>query len=334
MPTPLPPLNALKTFESAARHLSFRRAAQELHVTPAAVSHQVNALEAFLGVLLFERTKKGLVLTQAGRLWLPKLSESFRTMRESIDLLARFKDKETLTVSCPPSFSNRWLMPRLHRFLMQHPELDVHVVSWMLGFGHSWTHQEFEADAVRQRLDEVDLVIVLGDGRYDPLHVDALLPLTLTPLLAPSLAATSSDERPESLAALPLLHDDRGIVHGGLSYWRKWAEFAGIPVPDEARGHHFSHAMTALEAAADGVGVVVSSPALALHELQSGRLVAPYPVLEDCGAAYHAVVAEPRRCTQMFIEWLKAEAQATADALRGLPGYARQGNESIGVTPD
>jgi LysR family transcriptional regulator, glycine cleavage system transcriptional activator len=318
MPTPLPPLNALKTFESAARHLSFRKAAEELHVTPAAVGHQVNSLEAYLGVLLFERTRKGLVLTQAGRLWIPKLSESFRTMRESIDLLTRFKDKETLTVGCPPSFSNRWLMPRLHRFLMQHADLDVHVVSWMLGFGHSWTTQEAEADAVRQRVDEVDVVIVLGSGDYGPLHVDALLPLTLTPLLPPVLAAKVSPERPESLAELPILHDNRGIVHGGVSYWRKWAEFAGISVPDESQGHHFSHAMTALEAAADGMGVVVSSPALALPDLRSGRLVAPFAVQADCGAAYHAVVAEPSRSTQLFIEWLHAEADATTLSLQEL----------------
>lgn len=316
MPTPLPPLNALKTFESAARHLSFRKAADELHVTPAAVGHQVNALEAYLGVQLFERTRKGLVLTQAGRLWLPKLSEGFRTMRESIELLTRFKDKETLTVGCPPSFSNRWLMPRLHRFLMQHADLDIHVVSWMLGFGHSWTAQEVEADAVRQRLDEVDVVIVLGDGKYGPLNVDALLPLTLTPLLSPALAARVSPERPESVLSLPLLHDDRGIVHGGRSYWRKWAEFAGIGVPDESQGHHFSHAMTALAAAADGMGVVVSSPALALPELRSGRLVAPFGVLEDGGSSYHAVVAEPRRSSQLFVDWLRTEADAMQSELR------------------
>ncbi|WP_250475662.1 LysR family transcriptional regulator [Caballeronia sp. GAFFF1] len=318
MPTPLPPLNALRAFESAARHLSFRKAAEELHVTPAAIGHQVNSLETYLGVVLFERTKKGIVLTQAGRLWLPKLSESFRTLRESIDLLARFKDKQTLTVSCPPSFSNRWLMPRLHRFLMQHEDVDVHVVSWMLGFGHSWTAAELEADSVRQQLEGVDVVIVLGDGRYDPLHVDALLPLTLTPLLPPALAATVSAERPESLMTLPLLHDDRGIVHGGLSYWRMWAEFMGIEVTNELQGHHFSHAMTALEAAADGMGVVVSSPALALVELQSGRLVAPFPVLEECGASYYAVVSNVRRDTDVFIDWLRAEAEATGEALRTL----------------
>jgi LysR family glycine cleavage system transcriptional activator len=318
MSTPLPPLNALKTFESAARHLSFRKAADELHVTPAAVGHQVNALETYLGVQLFERTKKGLVLTQAGHVWLPKLSESFRTLRESIDVLTRFKDKETLTVSCPPSFSNRWLMPRLHRFLMQHAHLDVHVVSWMLGFGHSWTAPEVVADAVRQRLDEVDVVLVLGGGDYGAGQVDTLLPLTLTPLMTPALASRVSPERPESVFALPLLHDNRGIVHGGQSFWRKWAEFAGIDAPDESRGHHFSHAMTALEAAADGAGVVVSSPALAMAELRSGRLVAPFAVLDDCGAAYHAVVAAPRPGTQVFVDWLRAEAESTMRDLNAL----------------
>jgi LysR family glycine cleavage system transcriptional activator len=318
MPTPLPPLNALKAFESAARHLSFTKAAAELHVTPAAVGFQVNVLEAHLGVLLFERTKKGLVLTRAGRACLPKLRDSFQMMRESIELLGRFKDKETLTIDCPPSFANRWLMPRLHRFLMQHADIDVQIVSRMHGFGRSWTQQAMEANDSRQWIAELDMVVVLGNGQYEHLDVTPILPLTLTPLLAPALAARIDVDEPAQLLSLPLLYDDRGLVHGGKSYWQMWAQFAQIATPDEANGHHFAHAMTALEAAVDEMGVVVSAPMLALPELQSGRLVAPFPVLNDCGVAYHAVSATRRASIELFVEWLVAEANSTTRAIAAL----------------
>ncbi|WP_404604349.1 LysR family transcriptional regulator [Caballeronia udeis] len=315
MPTPLPPLNALKAFESAARHLSFTKAAAEMHVTPAAVGFQVNALEAHLGVSLFERTKGGLVLTQAGRACLPKLRESFRIMRESIELLGRFKDKEPLTIDCPPSFANRWLMPRLHRFLVQHADIDVRIVSRMHGFGLAWTQQAMEANNIRQWMAEVDVLLLLGDGRYENLDVTHILPLTLTPLLSPSLASRIDLNQPGQLVSLPLLYDDRGVVRGGESYWKMWAQFARITAPDESHGHHFAHAMTALEAAADDMGVVVSAPALALSELESGRLVAPFPVLSDCGVAYHAVSATPRRSIDLFVQWIVDEARSTNHAL-------------------
>lgn len=320
MPTPLPPLNALKAFESAARHLSFTRAAAELHVTPAAVGFQVNALEAHLGVTLFERTKGGLVLTQAGRVCLPKLRDSFQTMRESMDLLARFKDKDRLTIDCPPSLANRWLMPRLHRFLMQHADIDVRIVSRMHGFGLAWTQEAMEANNIRQWVAEVDLLLLLGDGQYDNLDVTPILPLTLTPLLAPSLAARIDLTKPEQLLTLPLLFDDRGVVRGGESYWKMWAQFAGIPAPDETLGHHFAHALTAVQAAIDEMGVVVSTPALALPELDNGRLVAPFGVLADCGVSYHAVSATPRRSIDLFVDWLASEAGSTQALLQRLAG--------------
>jgi len=256
MPTPLPPLNALKAFESAARHLSFTKAAAEMHVTPAAVGFQVNALETHLGVTLFERTKGGLVLTQAGRACLPKLRESFRIMRESIELLGRFKDKEPLTVDCPPSFANRWLMPRcLHRFLVQYPDIDVRIVSRMHGFGLAWTQQAMEANNIRQWMAEVDVVLLLGNGQYDNLDVTHILPLTLTPLLSPSLAS-HIDPKPagENFSRCLCYMTTEVWWRGGESYWKMWAQFARIAAPDESKGHHFAHAMTALEAAADEMG--------------------------------------------------------------------------------
>jgi LysR family glycine cleavage system transcriptional activator len=159
------------------------------------------------------------------------------------------------------------------------------------------------------------MVVVLGDGHYEHLDVTPILPLTLTPLLAPALAARIDAGAPAQLLSLPLLYDDRGLVHGGKSYWQLWAQFAQMPAPDEASGHHFAHAMTALEAAVDRMGVVVSAPALALPELQGGRLVAPFPVLTDCGVAYHAVSATRRPSIELFVQWLVAEAGSTMRAL-------------------
>lgn len=311
MSSALPPLNALKAFESAARHLSFTKAALDMHVTPAAIGFQVNALEAHLGVSLFQRTKAGLVLTPAGRTCLPKLRESFRIMRESIELLGLFKDKESLTIDCPPSLANRWLMPRLHRFLVQYADIDIRVVSRMHGFGRPLTPQAMDASNIRQWMAEVDVVLLLGDGRYPSFRVTPILPLTLTPMLSPRLAARIDLAQPAQLLSLPLLHDDRGLVRGGESYWKIWAQFADIDAPDESQGHHFTHAMTALEAAADDMGVVVSAPALAQAELESGRLVAPFAVMSDCGIAYHALSAKPGTSTDLFVQWIAEEAAVT-----------------------
>jgi len=113
------------------------------------------------------------------------------------------------------------------------------------------------------------------------------------------------------------------VVRGGESYWKMWAQFARIAAPDESKGHHFAHAMTALEAAADEMGVVVSAPALALPELESGRLVAPFAVLCDCGAAYHAVSETPRRSIDLFVQWLVDEARSTTRALSLLTQMSR-----------
>jgi hypothetical protein len=136
---------------------------------------------------------------------------------------------------------------------------------------------------------------------------------------AADCAALAPDVRePAQLLSLPLLYDDRGLVHGGRSYWQMWAQFAQIATPDEAHGHHFAHAMTALEAAVDEMGVVVSAPMLALPELQSGRLVAPFPVLTSCGVAYHAVSATRRASIELFVAWLVAESHSTTHALAAL----------------
>jgi len=321
MPNYLPPLNALRTFESAARHLSFRQAAEELNVTPAAVSHQVHVLEEFLGIELFERTRKGLTLTPAARACLPKLRESFEAMRESMLQLSHYRDKETLTISSPPSFANRWLMPRLPRFLVHRPDLDVHLISRMHGFGHSWTSSESERDSVYQWAEEVDVVMMLGDGRYPGLEAAAVMPLSVTPMLSPALCSADLLAEPQRLFGLPLLHDDRGLLHGGESFWRRWADSCGLTLPPDADGRHFSHAMFAIEAASDGLGVVASSPALALAALESGRLLAPFAPAEALGVAYHAVVAERaagRESIRAFLDWVRREADLTAQALGAL----------------
>ena len=151
----LPPLNALKAFESAARHLSLKRAAQELSVTPAAISHQVKALEEYIGVRLFHRLNRGLELTPAAREALPKLSAGFDSLAQAVARLRPQPDNGPVTVSVAPSFAARWLMPRLHRFLAAQPDLDVRIVARTRLLNRRGNDNEVERATVETWLQEI-----------------------------------------------------------------------------------------------------------------------------------------------------------------------------------
>src|SRR6185436_12456228 len=162
----LPPLNALKAFESAARHLSFKRAAQELSVTPAAISHQIKALEEYIGAPLFHRVNRGLELTPSARAALPKLSEGFDSLAQAVAQLRPAADSGQLTVSVAPSFASRWLMPRLHRFFAAHPELDVRITARTRLLNRLGRDNEVERATIENWLEESDVAILYGHGDY------------------------------------------------------------------------------------------------------------------------------------------------------------------------
>jgi LysR family transcriptional regulator, glycine cleavage system transcriptional activator len=315
MASRLPPLNALKAFEAAARHLSVKKAAIELNVTPAAVSHQIRTLEEYLGIQLFHRYNRALELTDAARASLPKLREGFECLAQAVERLRAHQSGGLLTVSAAPSFAARWLMPRLHRFIAAHPEVDVRVSARMRRVSVDGKGDVAERATVEAWLEDSDIALLYGRGNYPGLKVDKLLDLTVTPICSPKLLeGEHALKQPEDLAHHMLLHDDTGDLYDNEAFWGVWLKAAGLPDMDTKRGPHFSHAVLALEAALDAVGVVTTMPVLAAEELKAGRLVTPFNLHVPLVSAYYLVCEEgaaSRPAVSLFRDWLLEEAART-----------------------
>jgi len=230
MPRQLPPLNALRAFEAAARSESFTRAAEELCVTQGAVSHQVKALEAELGLKLFNREQQGLVITEAGRVYLEVLRDAFDRIAVGTERLLQRQSAGLLTVSTSPNFAAKWLVHRLARFAELHPAIDLRI-------GAALHHIDFARE-------DVDLAIRHGDGQPNGLHMTRLCTEELMLVCNPKLLSGENALRtPADLAGHTLLHiNDRND-------WAKWLESAGVGNVDVARGPIFNQASMALDAA-------------------------------------------------------------------------------------
>jgi LysR family glycine cleavage system transcriptional activator len=317
MATRLPPLNALKAFESAARHLSVKRAAAELNVTPAAVSHQIKALEDYLGVQLFLRQNRALELTEAARAALPKLRDGFDSLAQAVERLRAHKGMGQLTLSAAPSFAARWLMPRLHRFFDAHPEIDVRVSARLRQPASGGRRALAERATIDAWLADSDVAILYGRGDYPGYRVDRLLPLDITPICSPKLVTDPEHPLlwPGDLEHHLLLHDDTGDLYDGVSFWEVWLEAAGVTGVDLNRGPHFSHAVLAFESAVEGHGVVATMPILAEADINAGRLVRPFDLRVPLASSYYLVCSEEaaaREPVAAFREWLLAEAAREA----------------------
>jgi LysR family transcriptional regulator, glycine cleavage system transcriptional activator len=307
----LPPLNALRAFEVAAREGSFALAAKQLHVTPAAISHQVKGLEDAIGHRLFRRLKRGLELTRAGQVLLPKLSEGFGRLGEAIEDLRGLEAEGTLSVSAATSFATRWLAPRLHRFVSEHPDLDVRInASTRLIDPHG--DDALPGDGVAgSPVEDADIVVRFGTGDYPGFRVDRMMQASMTPMCSPRLIAEGPPLRePVDLKNQVLIHDNVRY-DDGRSLWDVWFERAGVEGADTSHGLRFSHAMLALEAAADGMGVTMGMTALAGADLASGRLVAPLTLALPLKFAYYIVSGADtagRADVVAFRDWLLVEA--------------------------
>ncbi|MGH8561959.1 MAG: transcriptional regulator GcvA [Nevskiales bacterium] len=314
----LPPLNALKAFESTARHLSVKKAAAELSVTPAAVSHQIKALEDYLGVQLFHRRNRALELTEAARAGLPKLRDGFENLAQAVGRLSAHKGGGMLTVSAAPSFAARWLMPRLHRFLEARPEIDVRISARLRQAAEGRREAAAERATLDTWLADSDVAILYGHGNYPDFQVDRLLALSITPICSPRLVTHPQHPllRPEDLRHHLLLHDDTGDLYDGVSFWEVWLNAAGVSGVDIRRGPHFSHAVLAFEAAIEGHGVVATMPVLAESDLHSVRLVTPFALRVPLESAYYLVCSPEsakRPSVAAFRNWLLEEASREVD---------------------
>ncbi len=308
----LPPLNALRVFEAAARHLSFKEAAHELSITQAAVSHQVKSLEDYLGVELFRRSGRGVQLTEAARAALPRLREGFDALAAAVELIRERGAETDLAITAPPVFTARWLMPRLADFAKRNPKIEVRVVSSSKMVDAGALDTAVLADSLDLRDDSSGVEIHLGLGEYPGYRADRLFGVSMVCVASPELVKGEPPLRePADLARHVLLHDDAMdlVAHGNA--WQKWLDAAGAAV-DAAHGPHFSSNILSLEAASQKLGVALALRPLVDADLASGRLVAPFDVeLKPIGAYYLVcpeVIAE-RPAVATFRNWLLEKAK-------------------------
>lgn len=319
MRKPLPPLTALRAFEAAARHLSLKRAAEELNVTPAAVSHQVQQLEAALDAQLFRRGHRSVALTEIAQLLAPKLQEGFDCIERAVESVRERRAADLLSIISPPSFATQWLMPRLHRFIATHTEVDVQVSTRIRQFARLPPGPRGDVESVARWADESDAVIALGHGDYPGLQVDRVLALSVTPLCSPRLLG-EEPMAPEELRRLPLLHDDRGTIYEGRAFWDIWLQAAGVQGVHTEQGQHFSHSTLAVEAAIAGKGIVASTIELADSAIASGQLVAPFGLRVPWASSYYLVIdrnSARRPVVRAFREWLLGTVASAGKAAQG-----------------
>lgn len=291
----LPPLTALRAFEAVARHLSMARAADELHVTPAAVSQQIRLLETYLGVTLFRRGK-ALALSDAARAALPQLTDAFDRLERAAAQLRADSGAGPLVVSTPPAFAARWLVPRLDDFQTRHPEVELRLL------------------ATRRLVDfateDVDLAIRFGAGDHPHLLVERLMPETIVPVAAPALAARIAS--PADLARCPLLNDDWHIEHQLFPDWETWLASLGVAAGAPLRIQTFGDANLTIQAAVAGLGVALAWHSLVAGDLARGSLVRLLDLSIASDLAYHLVMPPERARlakVEAFRDWLRGEVQ-------------------------
>ena len=285
----LPPLKSLRAFESAARHLSFTRAADELFVTQAAVSHQIKSLEEFLGVPLFVRKNRKLLLTDEGQSYWPKIRDIFEILTSATDQIKAQGASGALTVSVVPTFATVWLVPRLSRFNQMYPDIEVRLKA-----------SDDVVDFVRE---DIDIAIYYDTGDYPGMHSVTLLTERLTPLCSPALLEGERPLRsPDDLRHHTLLHD------GSTSDWRRWLKYAGVKGINLNQGPVFSHTSMVQQAAIYGQGIAMGHLVLSQADVQAGRLIQPFELTLDSDFSYDLVCPKEsaeRPKIKAFCDWLE-----------------------------
>jgi LysR family transcriptional regulator of beta-lactamase len=279
------PLNALRAFESSARHLSFTRAAAELYVTQAAVSHQVKGLEARLGVVLFRRLARGLVLTDEGQALLPVVQDSFDRIGRTMQRFEAGAVREILSVGVVGTFAVRWLLPRIEGFREAHPLIELRLL----------THN----NKVDLAAEGLDLAVRFGDGAWHGVRAEEVLRAPLTPVCAPRLAARL--ESPRDLESIPLLRSYRS------QEWPAWFAAAGLEAP-HVSGPVFDSLSLMVQAAVQGAGACLAPRSLFGRELHGRELVQPFPTAVEVGSYWlTSLVSRPETpAMAAFRAWCQA----------------------------
>jgi LysR family transcriptional regulator, glycine cleavage system transcriptional activator len=280
VPRSLPPLTALRAFEAAARLSSFTRAARELHVTPAAVSHQIRGLEKFLGVTLFRRTTRRLELTEQGRVAAELFREGFEKLARGVSQLRADETGTSLTLSVTTAFATRWLVPRLGRFARRCPGIDLQLRAGT---------QPVDFDQ-----DDIDIAVRIGRGGVAGATAIPLFGESVVPLASPAFIRHHGLRRPADLARVPLLHDDSMRRVGRPTRWTEWLAAAKVRNVDTGHGMHIDDGHLVLQAAAGGSGVALGRLVYALDDLDARRLRMAFGPVLDLDVKYYLFVPEAR----------------------------------------
>jgi len=313
MPDRLPPLTALRAFEAASRLMSFQAAANELAVTPAALSYQIRQLEDHLGIKLFNRLNRAVELTEHGRLIRPGIHEAFEQMHRTMRQLRRRQQSNVLTVAAGPAFTAKWLSPRLYRFIALNPGIDARM-SASVG----------KSDLA---IDDIDVAIRFGPGDYPGYHSVKLMDEFVTPMCSPALLQGPNAIRtPDDLANHTLIHDDTHLGVFMLKNWADWLDEAGASnVDPAASGLHFNVADHALDAAIGGGGVVLGRTCLAEPDIRAGRLVTPFELKLKAEFSFYVISLEARKdepAIAAFRDWIFNEVTNPDAALPAVRGPA------------
>ncbi len=314
----LPPLNALRAFEAAARHLSFKDASAELSVTPTAISHQIRGLEEYLGFDLFHRLTRALELTREGRAMLPKVREGLECFATAIESTRQHEAGGRLLVTSPPALLTRWLIRHLPEFTAAHPEIQLHMAASLETIDDRDASGVSGLAGIDVRDDETEVFIRFGRGQYDGCRVDRLFAPAYAVVCSPRLLLGMRPLNvPGDLRRHNLLHDESIMELLDRPTWAEWLQLAGVTGIDANNaGTHFSDPGLVLSAAVDGVGVALASKPLVEAEVAAGRLVMPFDIVIRRPQAYYLVVPEAvadRPIVSAFRQWLRSEAVKVAE---------------------
>jgi LysR family glycine cleavage system transcriptional activator len=305
----LPPLIALSYFEVAARTKSFVAAAKELHVTPAAISHQIKALEEHIGAQLFVRQSRRVTLTPVAWAALPALKEGFAALANAAEIMrAHSEAKWVITVCAEPFFATKWLVPRLHRFYALWPEAEVRMQA-SLGSVDTVNGSTLNESSFRQA--GIDLSVRFGVGEYPKLQTLELLKVTLVPVCSPDLETVLPFAKPEDLLNKTLLSDSTPYRSPKRFGWAEWFQDLDVRNVKPSRVRQFGNGLLGLEAALTGQGILLACDHLVWPEVKMGRLALAYKHAMPCPFSYHVVCADSaleRPIVQAFRRWLLEEA--------------------------
>jgi LysR family glycine cleavage system transcriptional activator len=288
-----PPLKAVRYFEAAARHLSFSRAAEELSVTHSAISHQIKALEAWLGVPLFERGTRQVALTEAGRRFLPPVRSGLLQIAEAARDVSTATKGGPIVVSVLPSVAAKWMVPKLHDFRARHPDIDVRI--------SATSRVETIGDG------DIDIAIRFGRGNWSGVTAELLLANDLFPVCSPKLPTADKPlTEPRDLLQYPLLSDS-DWSGANYDFWRDWLMAAGIEDARYRPGLTFNVSNLLMQAAVDGLGVAMGNTMLAGEDLRQGRLIRPFDLTVWPDSGFYVVYAKSalqRPKIKAFRDWL------------------------------